>query len=350
MSAITADRTARTGGPPVAEGSGDLRMPFIVVDSGDPVFEFSKGLLRGTQWRVDLVVCQEPCCPCFQCVVTWSPVVATATAATEHRLWMDLERRSLERRPVAKETGAFAKAFVAEADAADWRHLAHRFNDARRALFANADLTTAKADFPFAEVEREGLLITYCETFPFSRPEPVTLGEGTYYPIDQYCLNPACSCQDAHLSFCADDPPGPDGMEVVSERFSVVIDLARRTWRLTSRSATMPGAQALVEEYLAQSSPYAELAEHRRVLRALYQHNRRRVLGESAAVTGKTALTDHRSSGASHSQGTHDADTPALEAPPAVWVGRNDPCPCGSGRKYKKCCLNKSRATPGIAP
>jgi preprotein translocase subunit SecA len=20
-------------------------------------------------------------------------------------------------------------------------------------------------------------------------------------------------------------------------------------------------------------------------------------------------------------------------------VGRNDPCPCGSGRKYKKCCL-----------
>ena len=22
-------------------------------------------------------------------------------------------------------------------------------------------------------------------------------------------------------------------------------------------------------------------------------------------------------------------------------VGRNEPCPCGSGRKYKQCCLNK---------
>ena len=22
-------------------------------------------------------------------------------------------------------------------------------------------------------------------------------------------------------------------------------------------------------------------------------------------------------------------------------IGRNDPCPCGSGRKYKQCCLNK---------
>ena len=22
-------------------------------------------------------------------------------------------------------------------------------------------------------------------------------------------------------------------------------------------------------------------------------------------------------------------------------AGRNEPCPCGSGKKYKKCCLNK---------
>ncbi len=25
----------------------------------------------------------------------------------------------------------------------------------------------------------------------------------------------------------------------------------------------------------------------------------------------------------------------------AVKVGRNDPCPCGSGKKFKKCCLSK---------
>ena len=24
--------------------------------------------------------------------------------------------------------------------------------------------------------------------------------------------------------------------------------------------------------------------------------------------------------------------------PPSSKVGRNDPCPCGSGKKYKKCC------------
>jgi SWIM/SEC-C metal-binding protein len=37
------------------------------------------------------------------------------------------------------------------------------------------------------------------------------------------------------------------------------------------------------------------------------------------------------------------SDVERLLHPPApartqVSVGRNDPCPCGSGRKYKKCC------------
>ena len=27
-------------------------------------------------------------------------------------------------------------------------------------------------------------------------------------------------------------------------------------------------------------------------------------------------------------------------------VGRNDPCPCGSGKKYKKCCIGKSNVEP----
>ncbi len=34
-------------------------------------------------------------------------------------------------------------------------------------------------------------------------------------------------------------------------------------------------------------------------------------------------------------------------------VGRNDPCPCGSGKKYKKCCLGQQRqaqAIPDLSP
>jgi hypothetical protein len=31
-------------------------------------------------------------------------------------------------------------------------------------------------------------------------------------------------------------------------------------------------------------------------------------------------------------------------------VGRNDTCPCGSGKKYKKCCLDSGRARPAFPP
>lgn len=35
-------------------------------------------------------------------------------------------------------------------------------------------------------------------------------------------------------------------------------------------------------------------------------------------------------------------DTGSVEQRRVVKIGRNDPCPCGSGKKYKQCCLKKS--------
>lgn len=30
---------------------------------------------------------------------------------------------------------------------------------------------------------------------------------------------------------------------------------------------------------------------------------------------------------------------------PTIRCGRNEPCPCGSGRKFKRCCIGKARPT-----
>ncbi|MBT3294652.1 MAG: DUF1186 domain-containing protein [Verrucomicrobia bacterium] len=39
-------------------------------------------------------------------------------------------------------------------------------------------------------------------------------------------------------------------------------------------------------------------------------------------------------------------ERPKVLAPPTrPATGRNDPCPCGSGKKYKKCCIDKGRVT-----
>ena len=38
---------------------------------------------------------------------------------------------------------------------------------------------------------------------------------------------------------------------------------------------------------------------------------------------------------------TSSTEQSSLKSPPEIHpkTGRNDPCPCGSGKKYKKCCL-----------
>jgi len=34
-------------------------------------------------------------------------------------------------------------------------------------------------------------------------------------------------------------------------------------------------------------------------------------------------------------------DVTSVKSDRRVKIGRNDPCPCGSGKKYKRCCMNK---------
>jgi len=38
-------------------------------------------------------------------------------------------------------------------------------------------------------------------------------------------------------------------------------------------------------------------------------------------------------------------EPPAQETPK---IGRNSPCPCGSGKKYKKCCMGKDKTNIAI--
>jgi uncharacterized protein len=42
------------------------------------------------------------------------------------------------------------------------------------------------------------------------------------------------------------------------------------------------------------------------------------------------------------------ADTPQPFVDPFKGVGRNDPCPCGSGKKFKKCCLDRESLRPSL--
>src|SRR3954470_22495920 len=50
----------------------------------------------------------------------------------------------------------------------------------------------------------------------------------------------------------------------------------------------------------------------------------------------------------SEDAGLSFADTPLPFVDPFKGVGRNDPCPCGSGKKFKKCCLDRESLGPPL--
>lgn len=65
-------------------------------------------------------------------------------------------------------------------------------------------------------------------------------------------------------------------------------------------------------------------ALHRRELPELPEITRKRKEGERRLRTGQDWLKE-----------------PGPAVRPMPKVGRNQPCPCGSGKKYKKCCLGE---------
>jgi preprotein translocase subunit SecA len=57
-----------------------------------------------------------------------------------------------------------------------------------------------------------------------------------------------------------------------------------------------------------------------------------------AARPGSVLERSPGAAGPGPQRGAAGAGGARAGAAPAAKVGRNDPCPCGSGKKYKKCC------------
>lgn len=81
-------------------------------------------------------------------------------------------------------------------------------------------------------------------------------------------------------------------------------------------------------EFMAKYSQNGEVFEHHEV-----SHFRKNEKGQWLFVEGDAHT--HREGETHHHHHHVKQQTVVRESPK---VGRNDPCPCGSGKKYKKCC------------
>ena len=112
--------------------------------------------------------------------------------------------------------------------------------------------------------------------------------------------------------------------EIWMEGFAYAMDLRPESWDAIMESGDEQAATAL-----AGMITLAEIAEDRSDLERA-EIDRLTAAAPELIARWLSDLHDWRLE--------HRGAPPTLDATPAAKVGRNDPCPCGSGRKHKKCC------------
>jgi hypothetical protein len=146
------------------------------------------------------------------------------------------------------------------------------------------------------EVEgwRPGDLVVWDDARPSLRGDTYVFGERIFEAVELYCVEPDCSCGDVIVDFSPGVPrgaPHPGHVQFDGEEATLHPENERQRERLTELWA---------------------------VYGQRYPRHRERFAQRSAVMHGLAGRF--------------------VAAPPKPKVGRNEPCPCGSGRKAKKCC------------
>lgn len=160
------------------------------------------------------------------------------------------------------------------------------------------------------------------EVHPESPDDRYHVDGTTYDAVDYYCLLPECDCDQVTVRFFR---AAGKKTEVVGEVF--VEPRSREVVGTTNA----PGKRRVLDHLWSAFEASRELAllsnrfrEMRSLGPQILALRERQLRPAAAPGDGKIAAQDHQLKPA----------TVRREAK----IGRNAPCPCGSGRKYKKCC------------
>ena len=200
---------------------------------------------------------------------------------------------------------------AAELTAGEWESLQAIFMAQKAHIIESASLRDERFPFDFRSIESTSVLVPYTECFPFRPSLPVVVAGTRYVVDDQYCVRVGCDCADVTVSFY----PLGAGTQPVEPVCALRVAYKKPQWEdLHTRKSPQGLARDLMVALQEQYPDVLRLFAQRHArMRNLYRYSRAELW--------------------------YDAGPPVVHS--QAKVGRNDPCPCGSGKKYKKCCLEK---------
>jgi len=134
-----------------------------------------------------------------------------------------------------------------------------------------------------------------------------------YFIDDLYCVDPRCNCELAHLFFIKQDNVNKTVFNSFVSRLNF-----KKGFEIGESTLPEKDARRIFKKWL-ESVPDAI-----DVLKGRYKEIKE---------IGKNLVEKHTKNGELQT-GKEKSVLPARKEK----IGRNEPCPCGSGKKYKKCC------------
>lgn len=281
-----------------------------------------EGVSGREQYECLISVCENPVCTCKTVYLDCTPITTerlTEARLPSRRVEIDIAKRTPRCRHktrIAEEDLKFSELFFSRLDEEDFRLLYDTHFALKNRITEQAAPDSIDAFFEYDAVESSGLMSAYNDVLPYGDQLLVTISGKQCVIFDQYCLLPGCSCTDTVLSVfpVGDRAKERSGEEKSTELCIISLNYRKKRWE-KGENGFFPLTVESVRRAAEQQIPdiYERLLKRHLRLKAIYAHCRRKHYSPKQAVQ-------------------------------LVRVGRNDPCPCGSGKKYKKCCLEAGRA------
>jgi hypothetical protein len=270
------------------------------------------------RYQCEIDVCHNPVCECRTLHITLIPREnQDKLALRERKISIDLEGRQVApdlKKIAPPEQLNFCEALIQQMDEGDYTLLLGMY-------FHHKNYITEKelkprnidAKFDFDEIEKNASMLPYNHVLPFGDQILVDIDGVRHMLFDIYCVRAGCDCTDACIEFA---PYTKDGHWTETETVAILnVDYRSREWSNAEFEISQKDRERL-KNLTENKIPdfYAKLAKRHSKMKSIYNHCRKRYLEASAELLPPEFL------------------------PPSK-IGRNDPCPCGSGKKYKKCCM-----------
>jgi len=264
-------------------------------------------------WYTKLDICPSPTCSCKDVTIELYDTENKNATSPEHRVSFDV----FEQKPVrmAGQNKTSIEDFRLAESLADnfskkiWHQLRSLFVEYKRELMKTTPIDQLHISFPEKKIERDGLMVGYFDIFPYAEELLLELNDIKYLLDDQYCLSSTCSCTHTILTIVA---IRNEKKTIKRNNLVIRLDYKSNSLEIMQRGPkNIAKPDELVREIIRNGFVKIFKERHRR-LREIYNYFRKKSFKNASL-----SITNN---------GTKK-------------IGRNDPCPCGSGKKYKKCCM-----------